>query len=1094
MKFPSGDARFDLPQAPVPPPGGVGRRADSAAGFPAAEATEGCIPSQRKGAGGRRPGAGRRRAGRVDGPEKIGMLSAGRTPDPHTRSPTPRRRKGERAMAERAETETFVGRSVERVEDAALLTGRALFSDHLPVRAGALHAAILRSPHAHAEIVGIDAAAALARPGVAAVLTGEDAKAMSEPFQTVLRQPMHHWCLAVDRVRYVGEAVAAVIASDRYLAEDALEDIDVDYRVLDPAVDPENAARDGAALLYPDIGSNVVSVRDFVYGDPDKAFAEAERSVKLTVRYPRNSQTPMEGYVVVADYRPDDDLYDVACNFQGPYSTHPVMSRALRVPGARLRLRTPAFSGGGFGVKVQIFPYVVLMGLASKKTGKPVKWVEDRLEHLTAASAAPNRVVEIEAAVGRDGRIAAFRFDQLDDYGAYLRAPMPGPLYRMHGVLTGAYDVANLAVVNRVVMTNKCPSAMVRGFGGPQMYYAIERLIQRIAVELGLDPLAVIRRNLIPAGAFPYRAAAGALLDSGDYPRAVDAAVEEGGLAELRRRRDEARAEGRLYGIGFAAVVEPAQSNMGYITNILPAAERRRSPKGGAVSNATVNVDPLGAVSVTADSIPQGQGHATILSQIVADRLGLRPDDVSVNLEHDTQKDAWSIATGNYSARFSSSTAVAADKAARKVRDKIARIASQTLNAAPERLDFAAGKVFAVDNPDNAIPFYRAAGTAHWSPGELPAGMDPGIREIGSWSPPEMEPPNDADQINTSLTYGFVFDYCGVEVDRDTGEARIDKYVTMHDSGALLNPLLANGQVYGAFAWGVAAALYEEFAYGEDGSFLSGTFADYLCPTAAEVPEPVVLHMETPSTVTPLGAKGIGEGNCMSTPVCVANAVCDALDAADLALPLTPDRLSALIHGAERPPPARATGEADDTDAAPAAVPGARALSGRGERLLPAAREDVWRALLDPDALAAVIPGCHALERTGENSYRAEVSLGVGPVRGRFRAGVRLSDLDPPHRATLSGELTGPLGSSRGEGRVRLDSADGGARVSYDYTVEIGGKAAAVGGRMLEGAARALVGQFFDRLAARIARPPASGAAPPAHWLRRLLRRLGIGR
>jgi 2-furoyl-CoA dehydrogenase large subunit len=247
------------------------------------------------------------------------------------------------------------------------------------------------------------------------------------------------------------------------------------------------------------------------------------------------------------------------------------MARALRVRESGVRLRTPAHSGGSFGVKQAVLPYIVLMGVASRATGRPVKWVEDRLEHLTAATSAPNRVVDIEAAVSADGKVSALRFAQIDDYGAYLRSPMPGPLYRMHGAMTGAYDIRNLAVVNKLVMTNKTPAGLVRGFGGPQMYYALERLMHRIAILLGLDPLDVIRRNLIPADAFPYQAVAGSLYDSGDYPGAVEAAVRDGGLAELKRRREAARAAGKLYGIGMAAVVEPSMSNMGYLSTITPA-------------------------------------------------------------------------------------------------------------------------------------------------------------------------------------------------------------------------------------------------------------------------------------------------------------------------------------------------------------------------------------------------------------------------------------------------------------------------------------------------------------------------------------------
>jgi 2-furoyl-CoA dehydrogenase large subunit len=982
----------------------------------------------------------------------------------------------------------WVGRPVERIEDATLLRGRGYYTDDLPVRSGTLHAAILRSPHAHAEIVGIDIAAAAARPGVVAVLTGREIKEDSDPFLIVLRQPMDQWSLAVDRVRFVGEAIAIVVAEDRYIAEDAVDDIKVEYRKLPAVIDPLAAVAKDAPLVHPAVGSNVPSDRHFTYGEPDRCFAEADKVVSITIDYPRNSQTPLEGYVVVADYQAGEGVYDVLCNFQGPFTVHPVMSKALRCQGAQLRIRTPAYSGGGFGVKQAIFPYVVLMCIASKRIGRPVKWVEDRFEHLTAAIAAPNRIIHAQAAVKKDGTVTAFRFEQLDDYGAYLRPPMPGPLYRQHGIMTGAYSVKNMSITNKLVMTNKTPSGMVRGFGGPQIYYGIERLMQRVAVELGLDPLDVIRKNLIPAGSFPYRAPAGALIDSGDYQTAIAIAERDGQLDVLRRKREEARAQGRLYGIGFAVVVEPAQSNMGYLSTIIPVEERKKAgPKGGNVAYATVHVDCLGTVSVTADSLPQGQGHATVLSQIVAEQLGLNPHDIRCNMERDTQRDAWSIATGNYSSRFSSSTAVAAQLAATRIRAKLAQIASQSLNVASEEIAFGGGKVFARNNPDNAIRFSRLAGTAHWSPGELPIGMAPGISETASYSAPELEPPNDADQINTSLTYGFVFDFCGVEVDRHTGAVRIDKYVTMHDSGKLLNPLLAEGQVLGSFGWGIGCALYEEFVYSPDGSFLSGTFADYLCPTACEVPRPTILHMESPSPLSPLGAKGIAEGNCMSTPVCIANAVADALGVKDVKLPLTPSRIKALMGETERPPrTARAT--AASAPAGSAARPGAKTLSGTGSLVVPVAQDVVWRALLDPKVLARTIPGCHKLDQVAPNDYRAEVSLGVGVIKGRFTAQVKLSDLDPPKAATLSGGLEGPLGVSAGGGRVRFSPDGEGTRIDYDYAVEISGKVAAIGSRMLDGATKVLIGQFFHRLTAELG----VGDGPRLSWWRRVLKALGF--
>src|ERR1700691_663355 len=506
-----------------------------------------------------------------------------------------------------------------RKEDASLLSGRGRYADDLPVPVGTLHAHVVRSPHAHADIVRIDTRQALAHEGVWAVLTGDEVRKLSEPFLGAVKTPVQQWSLAVERVRYVGEPVALVVAESRYIAEDAAELVAIDYAPLEAVIDPLAACEQSAPLIHPEANTNEISVRKFSYGDPKGAFARADRRIAMTVPFPRQSFTPIECYVVVAQHNPAEASYDVLANFQGPFSMHPVMARALRVAGPKMRLRIPPDSGGSFGIKLSVFPYVVLIALAAKITGRPVKWVEDRIEHLVAASSGPNRVTEIEAAVTKDGRILGLKLDQLEDYGAFLRAPMPGPLYRMHGAVTGAYDIANVDVVNRVVLTNKMPASLIRGFGGPQLYMALERLIQRIAIELKLDHLDVIRRNLVPAAKMPYRAAAGALYDSDDYARAVATTVGDGRLDELKRRRDTARAAGRKYGIGFAVVVEPAMSNMGYLSTLLtPQARDRAGPKNGAVSMATVNIDPLGAVSVTDDVTVQGQSHETVLSEIVA--------------------------------------------------------------------------------------------------------------------------------------------------------------------------------------------------------------------------------------------------------------------------------------------------------------------------------------------------------------------------------------------------------------------------------------------------------------------------------------------
>ena len=653
----------------------------------------------------------------------------------------------------------------------------------------------------------------------------------------------------------------------------------------------------------------------------------------------------------------------------------------------------------------------------------------------------------------------------MEDYGAFLRAPMPGPLYRMQGAMTGAYDIRHLELNQRVVLTNKMPAALIRGFGGPQLYLALERLVQRIAVELGLDPLDVIRRNLIQPDAFPYKTISGGLYDSGNYQKTINLALSDGRLEDLKRRRDQARAEGRIYGIGYATVVEPGMSNMGYLSTLVPAAKRESAgPKNGAISMVSVNVDPLGAVQVTADVTVQGQGHQTVLAQIVGDRLGLDPSMVCVNLEMDTLRDKWSIAAGTYSCRFTPGTAVAAHMAAEKIRARVARIAASTLNVRPDDLEFGDGRVYDRNNPENGVAFQRAAGVAHWSPILVSEDDEPGLSEVGIWSPPELEPPSNADEINTSLTYGFVFDLCGVEIDPVTMQVRVDRYITAHDAGKLLNPLIAEGQIHGAFVQGLASALYEEFIYDDQGAFLTGTFADYLVPTATEVPEVEILHTETPSPFTPLGAKGLAEGNCMSTPVCIANAVADALGIVDVPLPITPDRLNAIVAGDE---PAAPAGLERAAPVVPAGGDG-RTLRGSGGFIVKAQPAQVWASLLDPEALRAVIPGCHSVTAVTPTHFKAEVSLGVGPIKGKFSADVRLSDLKVEQSAHLAGALTGPLGEASGAGDVRLIAVPEGCRVEYDYSVNVTGKVAAVGGRMLDRATEIVIGKFFERLASHV--------------------------
>jgi 2-furoyl-CoA dehydrogenase large subunit len=739
---------------------------------------------------------------------------------------------------------TWVGRALPRLEDEALLRGQGRFVDDIEPVPHARHAAIVRSPFAHARILSLDPAAALELPGVVGVLTGADVAALSRPFPAGVECGVPYYSAAAEVARYVGEPVAVVVAESRYLAEDAAELVAVDYDPLDPE-------------------EQVVHDRTFSYGAVDEAFDAADVVVEGTYVFPRWTGAPVECYGVVADWR--GDALTAWANFQGPFTLHSVAAAALGLPGSKLRLITPPDSGGSFGIKSSVFAYVVLMGLASRALGVPVRWTEDRLEHLAASAHATGRTTELAAAFADDGELLGLRYDVTEDVGAYVRAPEPATLYRMHGSLAGAYRVRNVAARNRVALTNRCPSGLNRGFGGPQLYLALERTFDRAAARLGIDPAELRRRNLIRE--FPWTTPSGGVYDSGDFESALDEALE---LVRYSERRAEQSA-GRAIGIGIACVVEPSVSNMGYITLALTPDERAAGlPKSGNVEGCTITISPLGGVSVRLSTTPQGQGHRTVAAQIVADRLGVEPQDVDVIGELDTSTNAWSVASGAYSSRFSGVGAGAIAAAADKLADKIAAIRAHV---------------------GDDVSLRRVAGMCHWNPESLPEGMEPGLAATAFFAAPHLDPPDEGDRVSSSSSHGFIVDVAVVEVDRDTGQVRILDYVTVHDAGRLLNPLIVDGQVRGGFAHGAGAALFERIVYDEDGALLTGSFVDYLCPTAPDLPAPRIAHRETPAPDMPLGAKGLGEGNTMSAPVALANAVADALRVDDVELPLTPPRV-----------------------------------------------------------------------------------------------------------------------------------------------------------------------------------------------------------
>ncbi|MBI4493052.1 MAG: molybdopterin-dependent oxidoreductase, partial [Chloroflexi bacterium] len=664
------------------------------------------------------------------------------------------------------------------------------------------------------------------------------------------------------------------------------------------------ALEPGAPLLHEELGSNVACHRRLRYGDPDQVFAQAEVVIRRRFRYPKYGSTPMEGYGVVAAYDPLGESYTIWSNFQGPFTMHPVAARALRTPEHRVRFIVPQDSGGAFGIKTSMFPYIALIALAARKAEVAVKWIEDRQEHLLASSSGTDRVAEVELAANRDGTILGLRARLYDNVGGYIRAPEPGCLFRPLGNYVGPYRFQHLDFDCYAVMTNKSLTGPNRGYGCGHLYFQTERLVDLLAEELGLDPAEVRRRNFIPPDAFPYTTPTGGIYDSGNYPAALERALELAGYDQLRREQQAARAQGRLFGLGLAATVDPSVSNMGYVTIAYPPETRARPgylPKAGAAETGLVTVDSLGNVTAVVNTVPEGQGHETVVAQIVADRLGLDPKDVRVVTDFDTASRVWSITTGTYSSRFAAAGASAAALAAERVRDKMVRIAAHLLEVAPEDIELGNARFTVRGATERSLSFRRIAGTAHWQPSALPAGMEVGLNASCVWDFALARPPDEHDRVNSSQTYGFSIEIAAVEVDPRTGELEIKKLVSVHDAGRILNPLIVEGQVYGAIAHGLGGALLEELAYSEDGQFLSATLMDYLWPTARDVPNVVIDHLETPSPFSLLGSKGIGESSTMSIPPLLANAVSDALKPLGVEvteLPLSPNRVWSLLQQA----------------------------------------------------------------------------------------------------------------------------------------------------------------------------------------------------
>jgi carbon-monoxide dehydrogenase large subunit len=759
-----------------------------------------------------------------------------------------------------AETVRYVGQPVARREDARLLRGRGEYVADL-VLPGMLHVAFVRSPVAHARILDVDLARARALPGVHLAMSGAELMAALPPVQgTQLALPAkwktqvpHHIfqpnqpLLAVGKVLHVGEAVAVIVAESRYVAEDAAELVSLDLETLPAVVDAEAGLAPDAPVLHEQGGSNLLARFEVNKGDVRAALARAPRTLKRRFHHHRYAAIPMECRGVVAQHERRTDSYTIWSATQVVHWVRREAAQTLGVPEARVRCVAPDV-GGGFGGKGHVYPEDLLLPFLAKHVGRPVKWIEDRREHLQAACHSRDQVHEVEVGFDGEGRILALRDVFTMDCGAWNPIGVGIP-YNTATHLMGPYKVPHLAVEGRVVATNKVPNAPYRGAGRPEAAQAMERVMDIVARELGLEPAEVRRRNMIRADEMPYSAGflyrdgMPVVYDSGDYPGALEKALAAlGGLDAFRRRQAEARAHGRYLGLGLGCYTEG--------TGV------------GPFEGATVRIDPSGKVYMTGGACPQGQGMETIFAQIVADQWQVKPDDVVVALG-DTS--AIPMGFGTIASRSTVNMSGAIHMASERLRAKMFAIAGNVMECAPEDLELREGRVSLVGVPGKSMTFAEVARAARpgWDSGR-PADVDAGLEATYYWEPP-------------TVTWSYACHAAIVEVDVALGKVAVIDYAIAHDCGVVVNPLLAEGQIIGGAVQGMGGALLEEFHYDAEGQLMTGSFMDYLLPTASDVPRIRVTHVETPSPLNPLGVKGLGEGGAISPPVAIANAVSDAL-------------------------------------------------------------------------------------------------------------------------------------------------------------------------------------------------------------------------
>jgi carbon-monoxide dehydrogenase large subunit len=761
----------------------------------------------------------------------------------------------------------FVGARVKRREDPSLIRGLGRFVDDVRLP-GMLYVAILRSAHAHARINSVDTGAARRHPGVVAVFTGAELRDQIGALPTTADNPTlripKHYVLAIDKVCYVGDGVAAVIAEDRYAARDALDLIAVQYEPLAVVTDAEKALTPGSPVIHAEWPDNTAFRWEHKQGDVDKAFKQAHRVVKQKLVHQRLAPNAIETRGVVARYLAADKELTVWSSTQIPHILKTHLSKLLNLPEGQVRVIAPDV-GGGFGSKLNVYAEEALLGYLALKLNRPVKWSEERSENMRATIHGRGQVGEVEAAVKKDGTILGLRYKVVADIGAYhqLFTPAIPPFTGL--MLSGCYKIPAIGIEVNAAFTNKMSTDAYRGAGRPEATYVIERLMDRVAQELKIDPVRVRQKNFPQPKEFPFKTATGLAYDSGNYQRALDKALKLAGYQKLRREQKRLRSRGRYLGIGLSTYVEICAMGPGFW------------------EYGKVEVEPTGKVKVLTGASPHGQGQKTSFAQIVADELGVALDDVEV-IHGDTAVVSKGI--GTFGSRATAVGGIAVYQAAEKVREQARELASHLLEVDADDLVFSDGRFGVKGVPRKALTIAQIAQRAHAAK-SLPKGMESGLAAESTFEP-------------SNFTFPFGTHICVAEVEPETGKVEIKKYVAVDDCGKVINPLLVDGQVQGGIVQGLGQALFEEVVYDENGQLLTGSLMDYALPRAADLPRLKLARTETPTPVNPLGIKGIGEAGTIGSTPAVVSAVVDALapfGVKHIDMPLTPQKIWRLCHG-----------------------------------------------------------------------------------------------------------------------------------------------------------------------------------------------------